>query len=285
MLIFFILIGAFAGFSLDGVGGIVFGAAIGVVLGWVRQMSHRVAALEASEAAAERVTAPVSPIPEAVNVPEERAATPEPPTPETSPDPPRPPTEERAHAPRATTGSDAGTTERTLSATDRVTDTVRGWLTSGNVPVRVGVLLSLLGLAFFVHEAIDQQLFNLPIGFRLVGVATFGRGLLLVGWRLRDRRRAYALSLQGGGVAEFLKTQVGANEVARATPGVRCLDQPLQNVQRGRLNSVAPQEFAVTRKPLYRWHHPQHETVMRHQGRPGGPVVLARSARASRTSD
>ena len=223
MLMFFVLIGALAGFLLDGVGGIVLGAAIGLPIGWVRQLSHRVAALEASDAAAERVTAPAPAIPEAVNVPEERAATPEPPTPETSPDPPRPPTEERAHAPRATTGSDAGTTERTLSATDRVTDTVRGWLTSGNVPVRVGVVLSLLGLAFFVNEAIDRQLFNLPIEFRLVGVATFGLGLLVVGWRLRDRRRAYALSLQGGGVAVLYLTAYSAFALFDLLPAVATL--------------------------------------------------------------
>lgn len=193
-----------------GIAGVALGASIGLLIGWVKQLNDRVAALEAGEAAAERIRAPAPAIPEADNVPEERPATSEPPTPDASPDPQRPPTEESARAPRATLGSDAGATGRISSATNRVTDFVKGWLTSGNVPVRVGVVLSLLGLAFFIREAIDRQLFNLPIVFRLVGVAAFGLGLLAVGWRLRERRRVYALSLQGGGVAVLYLTAYSA---------------------------------------------------------------------------
>ena len=212
MLIGLILVGVLAGYLLGGFTGVVLGAFIGVLTGWVKQLSDRVATLEAGRTAADRTraSAPTAAIPEAVNVPEERPATPELPTPDSSPGPPRTPTEESTSAPRATPRSDAGTTGRTSSAVNRVTDTVKGWLMSGNVPVRVGIVLSLLGLAFFIREAIDRQLFNLPIEFRLVGVAAFGLGLLAVGWRLRERRRVYALSLQGGGVAVLYLTAYSA---------------------------------------------------------------------------
>ena len=66
----------------------------------------------------------------------------------------------------------------------------------------------------------------------------------------------------------------GASEVAGATPGVRCLDQPFQYIERGRLDSIAQQELAVARKSLDRRHQPQYETVMHFQRHPGGPGVV-----------
>ena len=212
MLIFSILIGALAGYWLGGLTGIALGASVGFLIGWVKRLSDRVATLEAGKAATEqiRAPAPAAAAPEPVSLPEEQAATPESPTPEASPGSPRPPPAVSAPAPRATPRRDAGTTDRISSAANRITDSVKGWFTTGNVPVRVGVVLSLLGLAFFIREAIDRQLLNLPIEFRLVGVAAFGLGLLAVGWRLRERRRVYALSLQGGGIAVLYLTAYSA---------------------------------------------------------------------------
>lgn len=74
------------------------------------------------------------------------------------------------------------------------------WFTSGNVPVKVGVILSFIGVAFFLKYAVDNALFTLPIEFRLLAVAAGGLAMVLVGWRLRQRLRVYAISLQGGGV-------------------------------------------------------------------------------------
>lgn len=214
MLIFFVLIGAVAGYALGGIAEVILGALTGFLIGWVKRLSDRVKTLEANAAAAEQVRDPAPAlepqVPEPVSVQAEQAGTPEPPTPDPSLDPPRPPREESAPAPRTAPRSDAGTTDRISSATNRITDAVTGWFTTGNVPVRVGVVLSLLGLAFFIREAIDRQLFNLPIEFRLAGVAAFGLGLLAVGWRLRKRRRVYALSLQGGGVAVLYLTAYAA---------------------------------------------------------------------------
>ena len=67
------------------------------------------------------------------------------------------------------------------------------WFTTGNVPVKVGVVLSLFGVGFLVKEGIDRQWLVLPIELRLMLVALFGIGLLVLGWRLRTRNRAYAL--------------------------------------------------------------------------------------------
>lgn len=85
MLIVLILIGVLAGYLLGGIAGVALGAPIGLLIGWVKRLNDRVAALEAGEAAAERIRAPAPAIPEADNVPEERPATSEPPTPDASP--------------------------------------------------------------------------------------------------------------------------------------------------------------------------------------------------------
>ena len=225
MLSAFILVGALIGFWLEGLTGAVFGASIGFLIGWGKRLSDRLAALETREVATGRIKEPdrAPAVSEPVSLQEAPAETPEPLTPEASPGPPRPPEEtapppeetatppeETSPAPRSTQWSDAGSTDRISSTVTRVTDVMKGWLTSGNVPVKVGVVLSLFGMAFFIREAIDRELFNLPIEFRLAGVAAFGLGLLLVGWRLRERRRVYALSLQGGGIAVLYLTAYAA---------------------------------------------------------------------------
>jgi uncharacterized membrane protein len=89
---------------------------------------------------------------------------------------------------------------------DKLLSKAWGWFTTGNVPVKVGVVLSLFGVGFLVKEGIDRQWLVLPIEFRLMFVALFGIGLLVLGWRLRGRQRTYALSVQGGGIGVLFVT-------------------------------------------------------------------------------
>jgi uncharacterized membrane protein len=85
-------------------------------------------------------------------------------------------------------------------------DFVRRWLTSGNLPVKVGVVLSLFGVGFLVKEGIDRHWLVVPIEVRLALVALFGIALLALGWRLRKTHRSYALTVQGGGIAVLYLT-------------------------------------------------------------------------------
>ncbi len=64
--------------------------------------------------------------------------------------------------------------------------------------VRVGIIVLLIGAGFVVKYAVDHA--YLPVELRLAGTALGGIALLALGWRLRHRRRAYAMSLEGGGV-------------------------------------------------------------------------------------
>ena len=59
---------------------------------------------------------------------------------------------------------------------------------------------------FLVKEGIDRQWLVLPLELRLMFVALFGIGLLVLGWRLRTRQRTYALRVQGGGIGVLYLT-------------------------------------------------------------------------------
>jgi uncharacterized membrane protein len=82
------------------------------------------------------------------------------------------------------------------------------WFTEGNAIVRVGVVILFVGLAFLVKYAADHEMF--PIELRLAAVAAGGVALLFFGWRLREKREGYALTLQGAGIAVLYLTVFGA---------------------------------------------------------------------------
>ncbi|HEX7911326.1 MAG TPA: DUF2339 domain-containing protein [Paraburkholderia sp.] len=73
----------------------------------------------------------------------------------------------------------------------------RDWFLGGNAVVRVGIIVLFFGIAFLLKYAADNSL--LPIEFRLAGVALAATALLVLGWRIGERRGAYGLILQGGG--------------------------------------------------------------------------------------
>jgi uncharacterized membrane protein len=83
-------------------------------------------------------------------------------------------------------------------------EAARGWLLGGNTVARVGILVLFLGLAFLLRYASERV--TLPVEFRYAGVALASLCLMVVGWRLRERRRTYGLLLQGGAVAVLYLT-------------------------------------------------------------------------------
>lgn len=85
---------------------------------------------------------------------------------------------------------------------------VVAFLTGGNTIVRVGLIILFVGLAFLVKYAADRRI--LPDELKVAMVGAAGIALLVVGWRLRERRRGYALSLQGAGIAVLYLTVLGA---------------------------------------------------------------------------
>ena len=105
-----------------------------------------------------------------------------------------------------------------LDAASRFIEFLKTWATTGNVPVKVGVLLSLIGLGFLLGVALEQGWITLTIEVRHILVAWFGVLLLVLGWRARGRNPIYGLSLQGGGIAVLYLTTYVAHAVNDLLP-------------------------------------------------------------------
>lgn len=114
----------------------------------------------------------------------------------------------------------AESTPREPDLIERGVEFLKHWFTSGNVPVKVGVIVSIFGVAFLIKEAVDRQWLVVPIELRLVGVALFGLVLLVIGWRLRTKRPVYAQSVQGGGIAIVYLTIYAAFALYGLLPAV-----------------------------------------------------------------
>ncbi len=190
MKIAFTVIGLVLGLFLGSGAALLFAAAAGAALGWIvaalLDLERRLHALEQRREppVPAELRAPAAPTPPAAPQPRVSTAAPAPPAPATAasvarPTPPPPPSP---------------------GAIDQALDATRRWLTTGNVPVKLGVIISFFGVAFLLKYAVDRELLRIPIEARLLGVAAAAIALLVVGWRLRERTRVYALSLQGGGV-------------------------------------------------------------------------------------
>ncbi|MFI8618915.1 DUF2339 domain-containing protein [Acidovorax sp. NPDC077693] len=84
----------------------------------------------------------------------------------------------------------------------------KNWFLGGNTIVRVGLVILFIGLSFLARYAASAGLF--PVEFRLAAIAGVAIALLVVGFRKRTDKPAFALALQGGGVAVMYLTVFAA---------------------------------------------------------------------------
>ena len=82
------------------------------------------------------------------------------------------------------------------------------WLLGTNPVVRVGIVVLLCGVAFFLNYVIERGW--LPVEVRLTMAAIGGLALTAIGWRLRESQRDYGLVLQGGGIGIVYMTVFAA---------------------------------------------------------------------------
>lgn len=224
MILIFAVLGFILGASFDGEEFGVVLAGVGAVLGLVlaerrkrKELEQRVLVLEALQRGASPAPTAqdVSPAPTAAPTPQDVshapvialavAAAPEtapasapqdaapvaaPITPAADPSPAPPEPAAEHPAPTAAPGL--------ASEADAVTKWLRDWFTQGNMLVRVGVVVLLFGVGFLVKYTAELGL--VPIEARLTGAAMLGVALVGLGLRVRGKRRAYAMALQGGGI-------------------------------------------------------------------------------------
>ena len=111
------------------------------------------------------------------------------------------PRAERPPAERTTPGPKPGSMEATVR--DGLTRAL-AFVTGGNLVARISLLLVFIAVGLFIRYAAQQGLF--PIEVRLMATSAVGAALLAVGWRVRKTSEAFALTLQGGGVAVLYLT-------------------------------------------------------------------------------
>jgi uncharacterized membrane protein len=89
-------------------------------------------------------------------------------------------------------------------------------LAKGNIWVTGGVALFLLGFGLLFNYVVQKGWFSLEL--RLAAAAACGAAMTAFGWRMRDRRRTYALILQGGGIGTLYLVLLAGAKLASVIP-------------------------------------------------------------------
>ncbi len=141
------------------------------------------------------------------------------PAPVTGSTKPSPPPIETANMPRSSSPdvSFSSVSEETPWI-ERIVDTVKRWFTEGNVPVKVGVVVTFFGVAALLRYAYVQGYFTFPVEYRLILIAAAALAALVFGWRERDSNPAFGLSLQGGGIGTLMLTVFAAYKYFNLLP-------------------------------------------------------------------
>ncbi|MDZ4210246.1 MAG: DUF2339 domain-containing protein, partial [Methylotenera sp.] len=92
----------------------------------------------------------------------------------------------------------------------------KDWLFGGNTLVRSGIVILFIGVSFLLKYAAERT--QVPIELRLMGIVLGGIALLVVGWRLRDKRPQYSWALQGGGIGILYLTIFAALKLYQLIP-------------------------------------------------------------------
>ncbi|MDQ6916881.1 MAG: DUF2339 domain-containing protein, partial [Pseudomonadota bacterium] len=90
------------------------------------------------------------------------------------------------------------------------------WIMGGNTLAKIGALLLFIGVGFLLKYASEHV--HVPIEMRLSAVGAGALALLVVGWRLRLRRGAYAMILQGAAVGLLYLTVFAALKLYAVLP-------------------------------------------------------------------
>lgn len=98
----------------------------------------------------------------------------------------------------------------------KLIDSALAWLKGGNPLARAGIVILFFGATFLAKYAADNSLF--PIELRFTALALGACALLIVGWRLREKRAGYAQLLQGGGIAGLYLTVFAAIKLYQLLP-------------------------------------------------------------------
>lgn len=89
--------------------------------------------------------------------------------------------------------------ERSLPIVTSIIHSMQNWFFGGNLVVRVGVLVLLVGVVLLLRLLSDY--IEIPITAKLISIGIIGLGLAALGLKLAKNRFAYGITLQGAGLA------------------------------------------------------------------------------------
>jgi len=101
-------------------------------------------------------------------------------------------------------GNSALASPRKPNAINEAINALINFFITGNVVLKAGVVVLFIGVGFLLKFAADNSL--LPIELRLSSTALAAVGLLIFGWKLRLRKAAYALTVQGAAMGILYMT-------------------------------------------------------------------------------
>lgn len=97
-------------------------------------------------------------------------------------------------------------------------NSLKNWFLGGNLVVRVGVLVLLVGVVLLLR--LLSEYIEIPIQFKLTAIGVAGLGLAGLGLKLAARRFAYGITLQGTGLAIAYLSTFFAYRVYQVIPSL-----------------------------------------------------------------
>jgi uncharacterized membrane protein len=92
------------------------------------------------------------------------------------------------------------------------------WLFESSWIAKVGIALVFIGVGALLRFAVKEGWLDFPIQMRLAGIAAAALGALAVGWRNREKKRIFALNLQGGAIGVLMMVVFAAYRMYQLIP-------------------------------------------------------------------
>ncbi|MFK3990519.1 DUF2339 domain-containing protein [Psychrobacter sp. NPDC064578] len=108
--------------------------------------------------------------------------------------------------------------ERSLLIVTSLIHSIKNWFFGGNLVVRVGVIVLLIGVVLLLRLLSDY--IEVSIASKLLAIGILGLGLAALGLKLAKNRFAYGITLQGAGLAIAYLTTFFAYSVYQVLPSL-----------------------------------------------------------------
>ena len=108
--------------------------------------------------------------------------------------------------------------ERSLPIVTSLLHSIKNWFFGGNLVVRVGVLVLLVGVVLLLRLLSDY--IEISITAKLISIGIMGLGLAALGLKLAKNRFTYGITLQGAGLAIAYLTTFFAYSVYQVLPSL-----------------------------------------------------------------